>query len=62
MSNNNSFSNEFSIHSLIHTPKPFSRENDTESIKFNFIDSISYSSKFSENFDDIYLKKKKIIK
>lgn len=58
MSNNNSFSNEFSIHSLIHTPKPFSRENDTESIKFNFIDNISYSSKFSENFDDIYLKKK----
>ena len=58
MSNNNSFSNEFSVHSLIHTPKPFSQENDTESIKFNFIDNISYSSKFSDNFDDIYLQKK----
>ena len=57
MSNNNSFSDELSDYSFIHTSKSNGQENDTESIKFNFIDNNSHISEFSNNLDDLYLQK-----
>ena len=58
MSSNNSFSNEFSVYSLIHSPKPFGQENDTESVKSNFINNNSHLNEFSNIFEDLYFQKK----